>query len=253
MTTHPKTSAHRDLLFLEPAGQTVIACDSIGGIGPKAADTVFATAATVGAFALRGPLLEVLCAGAQPVAVTNTLCMAADDAGGQMLETVRSAAHEAGVPFHAVTGSTEDNVTTVTTAVGVTVVGQRPSDGDQVARPGDVVVCAGLPRSAPHDELYPQHRDIVGVAQVRSAMATGFVHDALPVGSKGVAFELGQLATTAGLDICWVRDQPVEVRASGGPSSCVLFSCAPADVDALMAVFPEPTPVCAVAELVRPD
>jgi len=51
----------------------VIACDSLGGIGPKQHDMVKVPAEIVGQYTVRGPLMEVLAAGARPVAVINTL------------------------------------------------------------------------------------------------------------------------------------------------------------------------------------
>lgn len=248
MSTLPAVAPHRDLLTLGPAG-LVLACDSIGGIGPKEEDTVFAHGSTVGHFVARGPLLELICAGAQPVAVANTLCMAADETGAHMIEGVRSIAREVGVATDAVTGSTEDNVATRSTGVGLTAIGQRARTDARVSLPGDVVVCAGLPRSAPRDTLYPTHPDLVPIRQVQAAMSAGLVHDALPVGSHGVAREVEQLAQTAGLQVRRLRAAAVDIHASGGPSTCVLLSCAAADVERLASAFPAPTPVAVVARL----
>jgi len=68
------TRRFRDLLVFEATGSLVIACDSIGGIGPKPADTIAADARTTAHFGVRVPLLEVLCAGARPIALVDTLC-----------------------------------------------------------------------------------------------------------------------------------------------------------------------------------
>jgi len=143
----------RDLLII--GDDLVIATDSIGGIGPKPADTIAADAATVAHFALRVPLLEVLCAGAQPIAIIDDLCVELEPTGAVMIAEIRRLAAAAGVAADAVTGSTEDNVPTVATGIGVTVLG-RLSPGHRVgggSQPGDVVICAGLPISAPRDEV----------------------------------------------------------------------------------------------------
>ena len=47
MTTPSGVQRVGDLLVLDAPGRIVVACDSIGGIGPKPADTVSADAATV--------------------------------------------------------------------------------------------------------------------------------------------------------------------------------------------------------------
>lgn len=244
-SSSPNIRRVRDLLIID---DLVIATDSIGGIGPKPADTVAADAATVAHFALRVPLLEVLCAGAQPIAVIDDLCVELEPTGAAMIAEIRRLAADAGVLPAAVTGSTEDNVTTVATGIGVTVLG-RLSPGRRLgggSRSGDVVVCAGRPISAPRDEVYIGHPGQVPVAAVAAALASGVVHDALPVGSKGLAWEVPQLATE-GLTVHW-RQSSIDRSDSGGPSSCVLFSCAAADLDTLVAAL-STAPTAVVAEL----
>ncbi len=244
----PRTRRVRDLTIVDD--DLVVATDSIGGIGPKPADTVYADAATVAHFALRVPLLEVLCAGASPMLVIDDLCVELEPTGRQMIAEIHRLAAAAGLPPDAVTGSTEDNVATTATGVGVTVLGRlersatsRPGGG----QPGDVVLCAGLPISAPRDEVYIGHPDQVSVAAVVAAVASGLVHDALPVGSKGLDWEVPQLAASAGLDFSWVQS-PVARSDSGGPSSCVLFSVPQECVEELRALM-EPSPVHVVARL----
>lgn len=251
MTGVAVVSRVRDLLILD--GTLVVACDSIGGIGPGPDDAVPADAVTVAHFALRVPLLEVLCAGARPIAVVDALCLAYEPTGRVMVEEIRRLAAAAGVPAQAVTGSTEENVPTRATGVGVTVLGRLPSGGDGgvggASRPGDLVVCAGLPLSAPRDEIVIGHPGQVAVAAVRAVLASGLTRDALPVGSKGVAWEAGELAASAGLSLEWLP-AAISRTDSGGPASCVLFSCAPDAVAPLRALV-APAPLTAVARLSR--
>ncbi|HEY3339766.1 MAG TPA: AIR synthase related protein [Propionicimonas sp.] len=239
----------RDLLILDDT--LVIAADSIGGIGPKPADTVTSDAVTVAHFALRVPLLEVLCAGARPIAVIDTLCVELEPTGAPMIEEIRRLAAEAGVAPLAVTGSTEENVATRATAIGVTVIG-RVGPGELLSggsHSGDVVICAGLPLSAPHDQVWIGHPGQVTVAAAAAVVASGLVHDALPVGSRGVAWELAQLAGSAGLVPDRLDAPGVSLTASGGPASCVLFSCHPDSVEAVRGRIDPATPVHIVARL----
>ena len=248
----PRIGRIRDLVILDD--DLVVATDSIGGIGPKPADTVPADAVTVAHFAVRVPLLEVICAGAVPVLVVDDLCVELEPTGRLMIEEVRRLAAAAGVPPEAVTGSTEDNVVTAATGIGVTVLGRlvpsatcRPGGG----RDGDAVVCAGLPISAPRDEIYIGHPDQASVAAVAAAVASGLVHDALPVGSKGLAWEVPQLAGSAGLGVKWLPSS-IEIAASGGPSSCVLFCAAEESLEELTGML-APAPVQVVARLEHLD
>ena len=239
----------RDLVILD--GTLVIAADSIGGIGPKPADTVFSDARTVAHFALRVPLLEVICCGAKPIAVIDNLCVELEPTGVPMIAEIHRLAAQAGVGPLAVTGSTEENVTTQATGIGITVIG-RIKPGALLSgrsQDGDVVICAGLPLSAPHDDVWIGHPDQVTVAAVSAVVASGLVHDALPVGSKGLAWEVAQLAESAGLNHVWLQPAGVSLTASGGPASCVLFSCRPESVDRLTDTLGSGTPVNSVAKL----
>jgi hypothetical protein len=241
----------RDLLILD--GTLVIAADSIGGIGPKPADTVSSDARTVAHFALRVPLLEVLCAGARPIAVIDNLCVELEPTGVPMIEEIRRLAAEAGIPPLAVTGSTEENVTTRSTGIGVTVIGRIGPGGllSGGSQSEDVVICAGIPLSAPQDEVWIGHPGQVTVAAVSAVLGCGLVHDALPVGSRGLAWEVAQLAESAGLAHDWLDVAGVQLTASGGPASCVLFSCHPDSVEAIVGRLGAATPVSVVARLQR--
>jgi hypothetical protein len=203
-------------------------------------------------FALRVPLLEVICSGARPVAVIDNLCVELEPTGRQMLDEIRQLAAKAGIDSRAVTGSTEENVMTQATGIGVTVIGRIGPDGllSGHSRPGDLVLCAGLPLSAPHDDVRIGHPSQVTVAAVSAAVASGLVHDALPVGSKGLTWEVDQLTESAGLRAVWVGPAGVSLTASGGPASCVLFSCAPESVEAVRSTIGGGTPVHVVARVV---
>ncbi len=247
--TSPGVRAVRDLLFLDGSGSLVVACDSIGGIGPRPADAHHADAATVAHFAMRVPLLELLCTGATPIALVNTLCQDRDSAAA-LIDEFRRLAREVGIPDDAVTGTTEDNVPTTMTGVGVVVIGRRhgsPTTTRGLA--GDAVICAGLPMSAPRHELFPGHPELVAAAEVQALVGSGLVHDALPVGSRGLEWEVPELARTAGLAVEWAPDHGLDLTQSGGPSSCVLFACAPDDVPRLHELVRPELPWSVVAHL----
>jgi conserved hypothetical protein len=178
----------------------------------------------------------------------NTLCHDMAEAT-VFIDTFRAVASEVGIRPEAVTGSTEENVPSPATGVGVTVIGTLT--GDLLTgggRPGDVVICVGWPRSAPHDEVFIGHPDIVPLSTVQALVATGAVHDALPVGSRGIGYEAGQLAGSAGYGLAWLT-HPLPLDASGGPASCVLLACDPASVADLRNAVPGHVPWHPVAEL----
>jgi len=249
MTSSATVRSFRDLLLISPTRELVMACDSVGGIGPRSGDTYEVDGRDSAHFAARVPLLETLCAGARPIALVDTLCQDKVSAA-PLIEEFREIASDAGIPPEAVTGSTEDNVQTTMTGIGVVVLGELDngllSGG---ARPGDLVICVGLPRSAPHVRLYRGHPDIVPIADVLALVRSGRVSDALPVGSRGLAWEVPELARTSGLTARWTDQEAVPVDASGGPSTCVLISCAPEDEPCLRSIIGNDVPWNHVATL----
>ncbi|WP_341730204.1 AIR synthase related protein [Brooklawnia sp.] len=238
----------RDLLVFEPSSRLVIACDSIGGIGPKPGDSVHADERTVAHFGVRVPLLEVLCAGAQPIALINALCVERNPTGQKMIDEIEILAAQAGIPADAVTGSTEENAPTSATGIGVTVIGSLAHRLPK-AQPGDVVICAGLPIASPEFEIFIGHPDQVGIAEVREVVASGLVHDALPVGSHGIGFELAEMAHVAGLESRWLGGWDIDPLRSGGPASCVLFACPPNNMDAVVGRLDPNRPASPIARL----
>lgn len=216
----------RDLTYVRTSDDDVlvVGCDSDGGLGPKPADTVPVEADVLGRFAVRVPLLEVLAAGASPFLVVDTLAVERDPTGAAILAGVLAEAAEAGLGADAVTGSTEDNVPTVATGVGVTVLGRASLSVLRAgtATAGNVVVQLGRAMSAPTDQFGPDHPEILTVTAVRTALAVAGVVELLPIGSGGVAHELTQLAAEFGCEA--VLDPDADPARSGGPSTAALVA-----------------------------
>lgn len=221
----------RDLLYIGLGANEVlvIAADSAGGLGPKPADTVAVPAEIVGRFAARVPLLEIVAAGAVPLVVVDTLAVERHPTGEAILAGVLEEAAIAGVAAEAVTGSTEDNVATLATGVGVTVLGRARIDDLRVGRaqPGDDVVLLGRPMSAPTDAFGPDHPAVLSVPALAAALELPDVREALPIGSSGVDAELRELARGAGASVELLPGWPVAPQQSAGPSTAALVAVAP--------------------------
>jgi hypothetical protein len=242
----------RDLsvLELDQHRLLLVACDSVGSIGPKPHDSYPATAEATAHFATRVPLLEVICAGGNPELIVDTLGVELEPTGTRMIEEVRRIAASIGLGPERVTGSTEDNVPTVATGIGVTIVAtaDRTALRPGRAQDGDAVVCLGVPISAPHDEVTVGDARMISIERLAEILNRFQVHDALPVGSKGVRYEAEQLATSAGLRFDPADPCPIELTKSGGPSSCVLVAVEPGTAEDLRAAAAG-TPACVVGHL----
>jgi hypothetical protein len=114
------------------------------------------------------------------------------------------------------------------------------------------VVCLGLPVSAPRHRPYVGDPRLVTLEELRAALAVEGVHDALPVGSRGIRAELAELAATAGLHARVEPGCELDLDTSGGPASCVLVSCTPAALAPLSSLRDD-LPVSTVARLRRAD
>ncbi|MEL7610807.1 MAG: alpha-ribazole kinase [Bacillota bacterium] len=212
----------RDALILCGNGEALVsAADSCGGAGNLPCDALFAEPETVGAFAARTALLEVLCTGARPV--FGSICISNDPLLAQrLLEGVRSVL-KGSLPLIV---STEKNLKTGMTAIGVALTGRCASSSLRIggARRGDFVYCAGLPLVG--EEVLKRSQCIPSPEWVEQTLARGGVRAALPVGSRGVAAEAEVLARESGLTANFVQTR-IDLTRSAGPSTCVLFAAEP--------------------------
>lgn len=205
----------------------VLACDSVGGIGQMPQDSYRANPEVVGHFALRVPLMEIMASGADPILVADTLMTKNDPYSQAILAGMKDLVlnlrldHE--VLFN---GSTEDNVVTVQTGVGVTVLGTATTEQLQlgVAQKGQLLVVAGLPKSAPNDQIVIGDPEVLSLQDLQALRRLAGVSDIVPVGSRGIQYEAHQLAKSAGL-ACSFQETVLPLETSAGPSTCVVFAC----------------------------
>ncbi len=228
----------RDLTALELGNgfSLVVAVDSDGGIGPRENDVVKVSDYLVGRFAMRVPLIEILCCGALPLAAFDMLTVSMDDGGDEIVRGIRDELAEAGLPENfPLSGSSEDNVPTTMTGVGTTVLGLVHDDD---FRPGtsqadDVVLCVGLPKSGPDDEIRLDDEEIVRQSQIRALLGVDGVHDVLPVGSRGALYEAEEMAKSAGLRFVESQEAAIDPMKSAGPSTCVLVSAEAPEIESI--------------------
>lgn len=217
----------------------VIACDSLGGIGPKPLDCVHVDGYTVGKFTARVALMETLSVGATPLCVVDNLCVEYEPTGREILRGVCDEAILAGLdPESAVTGSTEKNISVEQTGIGVTVVGtcKKAALRIGVSQPNDIVISIGDPSVGEEVMLAESEGRICGVADVLKLLSIVGVHEVLPVGSEGLGHELDVLSASSGL-----RFMPdlltVDLAKSSGPATVLLASLSVSKVDAVKQLF----------------
>jgi len=207
----------------------IIACDSDGAIGSKPNDVVRCSNYMLGRFAARVPLMEILAAGAVPISIIDTLTVEMEPSGREIISGILDEASAAGIKNRdIITGSTEDNIPTSQTGIGVTVIGiiHRKNFRPGSSKPGDIIATVGFPKSGPEDKVVLDDPEIVTLSTVRSLAKSDFIHDILPVGSKGIAYEASQLAESANLSLSLIKRSSINLTKSAGPSTCILASLA---------------------------
>ncbi|NLZ38328.1 MAG: hypothetical protein GX893_01795 [Firmicutes bacterium] len=219
----PKVTSFRDLTLLEMGEEIiVIACDSLGAIGSKESDLVKASGNIVGRFTVRVPLMEVMAAGAEPLVIVNALSVEMEPSGREIISGIREELTAAGLADIAITGSTEENMLTTQTGVGITVLGQVEKAVLRLGRAeaGNYVYCLGRPKVG-NDVL---NSTVPDIPLLRRLLAQSWISEILPVGSKGLLYEAKQLAAGAGVKFSLNADLEVDVHCSAGPVTSILVA-----------------------------
>lgn len=209
----------RDLIILDEMN-LVLACDSAAGIGEKPCDEVFANVESVSYYAAFVPIAELLCARSEPIVLVDTLCNEREPYGEKIIRGIKRAMSEAGMMSeNAFTGSSEENFLTKMTGIGVTVLGR--GHDIRKAQKGDRVYAIG---AALVGEELIKHRDrAMSMSDYLYLKEQDYIHDIVPIGSKGASHELAEIEAHAGLR-ARIVNRDFDLNASGGPSAMCLVT-----------------------------
>lgn len=242
----------RDVSIMHLIGDIglVIACDSNASNGEKPADTHPNVYEETAVNALKVPVMEVLATGAQPLLVVNNLCMEMEPSGRKIISVMRQELDRSGLQNVQLTGSTEDNMKTVQTGIGVTALGVALESAMKCGktRAGDLVVCVGIPQSGVVERYSERDSDVAKIDTVVKLRAATFVHEILPIGSHGALYEANELAHCANLRFRLSGSCAIDVHTSAGSSTAVLVSVAPQNVEKLTGTVSEPVNVIGCME-----
>lgn len=191
----------------------VIAADNSGAVGEKKQDAVQAPYEVVGYFSARVALMECIAAGGKPfAAVMHNFC--GDDAWNQLEEGVRRASAELGCPLE-LTGSTESNFSLHQSAAGIVIIGRQIEGIAKIEEKNVQYGVVGKPLVGNEVIEYPE--DVAPLSVFQQVIQLEGVQSVLPVGSKGIAYELEQLSGKRGR--C-----ELDMEKSAGPSTCFIVA-----------------------------
>lgn len=215
----------------------VVACDSNASNGEKPNDTKSNSYEETAVSALKVPFMEVLATGATPLVVINNLCVEMDPSGKRIINAMKEELKEAGfwenIQF---TGSTEDNMVTTQTGIGVTVIGLLDNSKSKLRKTqkDDLVICVGIPQSGIHIPYSEKDGDVCKIKDLVKLRTLDFVHEILPIGSKGAQYEAWEMAKSVDMSFYQVEQNEVDMKTSAGSSTAVLASIKNERVDELV-------------------
>ena len=214
----------RDIqVFQHDDGFMTIAADTLGAIGEKSCDRVYAAPEICGRMTARVCLIETLAAGARPFALTALTCNEYEPTGVKLLTGIRKEITDAGFHDLPVSGSAEDNMQTDMTALGITLLGECDRLLWRLAEEGDGVYLLGLPYVG--EEVLEHFDELPGTLQIRRLREINSVGDVIPCGSRGIAWELQVLERETGLSVSLDPGlNSALLQKSAGPATCAIFT-----------------------------
>jgi len=214
----------RDIqVFRQDGGFLTITADTLGAIGEKPGDNFRVAPEICARMTARVCLMETLAAGARPFALTALTCNEREPTGMRFMDGIRRELKDAGFPDLPVGGSTEDNMPTNMTALGITLLGQCDSLLWRLAKEGDEVYLIGRPYVG--EEVLARFDELPGVPRIRRLRELSCVGDMIPCGSRGIDWELKVLERETGLSVKHDSDiGHAFLQKSAGPATCVIFT-----------------------------
>jgi hypothetical protein len=200
-----------------------IACDSCGGIGLKEHDMVKASPQLVAYQTGKVVLAELMSMGFTPMIMADGLAVEMNDTGKQLIGGFNEVLSKLKTTKVHLTGSTEENIKTVQTSMGVTCIGMCEKNKLKYKKTekGDICLLIGLPLVG--NDVVNNPDKILDIDDFEQLYICDYIKEMLPVGSRGTSAELKDLCDYNNLNIKLEHNINVDLNHSGGPScSCII-------------------------------
>lgn len=200
-----------------------IACDSCGGIGLKEHDVVKASPELTAYHTGKVVLAELMSMGFTPIIMADGLAVEMDDTGRRLIEGFNQVISNLKTTKVHLTGSTEENIKTVQTSMGVTCMGicQKDKLKYKKTEKNDISLLLGLPLVG--NDVVNNPDKILDIGDFETLYLCDYIKEMLPVGSRGTAAELDDLCLYNNLNIKYAENISIDLKHSGGPScSCIV-------------------------------
>lgn len=239
-----RVSKFRDLTLVDINDDQimVIACDSAGAIGNKEKDIVKVEPEIVGRFTTQTALMEILAIGAKPVTIVNTLSVEMNDTGKKIIWGIKQALEPLGLSdTELITGSTEENFPSCQTGMGITIIGIIDKKNWEMPKTtvNALAVVVGAPKMG-NEVIEDRGRMILSIPHVIELKSNPNIYEILPVGSKGILYELKEMARTNNLSFYLDDKISLDLERSAGPATCAIVSMDEKEYNNLKNRFPIP-------------
>ena len=223
-----------------------VACDSCGGIGEKEHDMVKASPVLVGEQTAKVVLAELLSMGFEPMLLSDGLSVEMEDTGRKIIEGFINTINQLKYSKVHLTGSTEENIKTVQTSIGVTGIGIVNKDKLKYKKSsaGDLCVAIGLPFVC--CDVIKNHDKVMNIADFEIISRLDYVNEIIPVGSKGARYEISELCRCNNLDIKLRENTVYNIEHSGGPSCSCILSIKEKDLALLKELIDKPIEILGI-------
>jgi hypothetical protein len=218
----------RDVLLIRFGwgGVLVVSCDSTGAVGRKTRDQIKVDPSVVGRFTARVALMEAISVGAVPLCLSVTLTVEPEPSGREIMKGIRRELRNCEVNEPMIVQSSEKNFMAHQTGVGVTVNALVEESRLRLGkgRVGDIVAAIGTPCVGYQVLKGERTGTIADLKDLNALPSLGFVHDIIPVGSKGALKEARILAADSRLQFRPRRNVAIGMDKSAGPATLLLCS-----------------------------
>ncbi|MGO4888233.1 AIR synthase related protein [Anaerobacillus sp. MEB173] len=214
----------RDLLFLplQNDEEIVISTDCSGATGLKEADEVRVPYDVVSYYGFRVALMELLAVGAEPLGLVIQN-LVNDHVWEELIRGARKACTEIGFSSVQITGSSETNFPLLQSAAGFTVIGKVDQEKKRVAVTPKDATFAVIGSPLVGERIITEQEKVVPLAIFSQLINMEGVYEALPVGSKGIGYELEQLLAENAIQHNGYRCE-LDLSQSAGPATCFIIS-----------------------------
>lgn len=228
------------LLSIDDKRYLGIACDSCGAIGYKEHDVVKASPQITAYQTAKVVLGELMSMGFTPLVLADGLAVEMDDTGKLLIEGFNKALSKLKTCKVHLTGSTEENMKTVQTSMGVTGVGICDKDKLKYKKTykNDICILVGIPLIG--NDVVNNPDKILDITDFESLYLCDVIKEILPIGSRGILSELNDLCEYNNINFKYDDNITIDLKKSGGPSSCCIITTNKTNMDIIKTLTDKP-------------